>query len=75
MSPEAQYVDQPVGTMIETQEGKGHFSEVILKPWVVIRDSAQIEQAKQLHAQAHEYCFIANSVNFPVRCEPSIESD
>jgi len=70
-----QYVDQPVGTMIETQQGKGHFSEVILKPWVVIQDSAQIEQAKQLHTKAHEYCFIANSVNFPVRCQPLIETD
>jgi len=64
-----------MGTMSETQQGKGHFSKVILKPWVVIRDSAQIEQAKQLHAKAHEHCFIANSVNFPVRCEPSIETE
>jgi organic hydroperoxide reductase OsmC/OhrA len=24
------------------------------------------------HHQAHEWCFIANSVNFPVRVEPTV---
>lgn len=28
---------------------------------------------KRLHHAAHEQCFIANSVNFPILCEPTIE--
>ncbi len=31
-----------------------------------------VDAATAAHAQAHEWCFIANSVNFPVRHEPTI---
>jgi organic hydroperoxide reductase OsmC/OhrA len=31
------------------------------------------EQALSLHHEAHRLCFIANSVNFPVACEPALE--
>jgi len=27
------------------------------------------KRAGELHERAHQFCFIANSVNFPVRCE------
>ena len=30
------------------------------------------EQAQKLHEEASEKCFIARSVNFPVRHEPSV---
>jgi organic hydroperoxide reductase OsmC/OhrA len=33
-----------------------------------------VSKAIVLHHQAHELCFIANSVNFPVRCEPEVRS-
>ena len=29
-----------------------------------------LEPDHALHARAHHLCFVANSVNFPVRCEP-----
>jgi organic hydroperoxide reductase OsmC/OhrA len=29
-------------------------------------------KARELHHAAHKKCFIANSVNFPVTCEPKI---
>jgi organic hydroperoxide reductase OsmC/OhrA len=61
------YVDQAMGTMVETANGGGHFKEIILNPVVTITDPAMIEKANALHEQAHELCFIANSVNFPVR--------
>ena len=34
-------------------------------------DAAQVVE-RDLHAAAHSYCFIANSVNFPVKNEPEI---
>ena len=34
--------------------------------------SSGIAAAKALHERAHHHCFMANSVNFPVRNEPEI---
>jgi organic hydroperoxide reductase OsmC/OhrA len=69
------YVDRPEGTMIETPEGGGHFTEVVLRPTAAIRGDCDAGLAIALHERAHELCFIARSVRFPVRCEPEIEMD
>ena len=67
------YVDNASGTMAETSNGGGHFTEVVLKPMVTIQQGSNIAHAEQLHEKAHELCFIANSVNFPIHCEPRIQ--
>jgi len=67
-----EYVDSPVGKMVETDEG-GRFKEVVLYPVVKVSDGADTEIALQLHEKAHHLCYVANSVNFPVLCQPSIE--
>ena len=67
------YSDTPIGKMSETQNGGGRFTEVILKPKVTITTKSSLERASQLHHKAHEFCFIANSVNFPIICQPSIK--
>jgi organic hydroperoxide reductase OsmC/OhrA len=64
------YVDDARGAMSETADGGGRFDEVVLAPRVVVADAGTVEKAAALHATAHERCFVANSVNFPVRCEP-----
>jgi organic hydroperoxide reductase OsmC/OhrA len=64
------YEDQAVGTMVEDQERGGFFTEVVLKPTVTIEAGSDQARAEQLHEKAHHLCFVANSVNFPVRCEP-----
>ena len=64
------YVDDAVGTMVESVEKGGQFSEVVLRPTVTIAADSDAALAESLHEQAHHHCFIANSVNFPVRCEP-----
>jgi organic hydroperoxide reductase OsmC/OhrA len=61
------YVDHPVGTMAEGQDGGGEFTSVTLRPTVELSDPAR---AAELHEEAHKLCFIARSVNFPVTCEP-----
>ena len=38
-----------------------------LHPRVVVAAASMIEAAEAAHAQAHEWCFISNSVKFPVR--------
>ena len=65
------YADHPTGTLVETAEGGGRFSTVTLKP-VITLAQGDPALAEQLHEKAHHLCFIANSVNFPVRCEPAI---
>ena len=66
------YVDDAVGTMVETAETGGHFTEVILRPAVTLAAGSDADLAESLHDRAHHLCFVANSVNFPVRCEPRI---
>jgi len=66
------YEDEATGKMVETEDGGGHFTEVILRPQVLISRESDPEKATELHHKAHELCFIACSVNFPVRTEPTI---
>lgn len=66
------YEDHPEGRMEETADGGGRFLEVTLRPQITITPESDLDVAKQLHHDAHEKCFVANSVNFPVGCEPVI---
>jgi organic hydroperoxide reductase OsmC/OhrA len=68
-----EYHDDATGAMVETENGGGHFSTVTLRPAVKVTGAVDRELALRLHEQAHHLCFIANSVNFPVLCEPTIE--
>lgn len=67
------YVDDAKGTMVQTGDGGGHFTEVILRPVVTVADESMREKALELHHEASTKCFIASSVNFPVRHEPRVE--
>ena len=69
-----EYADDANGVMVETKDTGGHFTEVVLRPRVVIRHGDDQAMATTLHDRAHHLCFIANSVNFPVRCEPTVSS-
>lgn len=64
------YVDHAEGTMEEDGKDGGRFTEVILRPHITITTDSDVDMAERLHHTAHEKCFIATSVNFPVRCEP-----
>ena len=66
------YEDHAQGTMEEAADGGGRFREVTLRPRITVAAGSDLESAKRLHHDAHEKCFIANSVNFPVGCEPVI---
>ncbi len=67
------YCDLAVGKMNEADNGSGKFTEVILQPEVIITANSSLERAEQLHQEAHKFCFIANSVNFPILCNPLIK--
>ncbi|PJJ47878.1 OsmC family protein [Hymenobacter chitinivorans] len=66
------YSDTATGIMAETPDGGGHFREVTLHPLVTVAAAHMQAPAAALHERAHQLCFIANSVNFPVRHQPTI---
>ena len=65
------YSDAAEGTMVQEGIG-GRFVDVVLHPQVTISVASDAAKAEALHAAAHEACFIASSVNFPVHCAPCI---
>jgi len=67
------YRDEAVATM-SAEGGPMRFTDVLLKPAVTI-SSGEVFLAKRLHVGAREECFIANSVNFPVRNEATVERE
>ncbi|KQB54536.1 peroxiredoxin [Pseudomonas endophytica] len=66
------YEDNAQGAMVEESHGAGQFTSVVLRPKVIVASGADIEKAHALHQKAHEKCFIARSVNFPVSHAPEI---
>lgn len=73
------YTDRATGTMRVEGAGHGQFREVVLRPCVTVaadddgtpRTAVTDARLGALHARAHEHCFIARSVNFPVRLDPA----
>jgi organic hydroperoxide reductase OsmC/OhrA len=66
------YEDDAEGIMVEEASGAGQFTSVTLRPRIVISSNSDEAVARSLHSRAHEMCFIARSMNFPVRHEPTI---
>ena len=63
------YDDDATGSLAVTAEGGGNMIEVVLRPRITI-SRGEVDDVPGLHQRASELCFIANSVNFPVRHEP-----
>ncbi|WP_460452076.1 OsmC family protein [Alsobacter sp. SYSU BS001988] len=66
------YEDDAEGVLSEGPDGAGRFTAVVLRPRVTIAPESDAGKARELHDQAHRFCFIANSVSCPVSCEPEI---
>jgi organic hydroperoxide reductase OsmC/OhrA len=66
------YFDAATGVMEKDAQGKLAMTVVTLKPQVTFSGEHQPtrEQIDTMHDEAHEECFIANSVKTDVRCEP-----
>jgi organic hydroperoxide reductase OsmC/OhrA len=66
------YVDKAIGVMEKNPDGKLAMTVVTLKPDVSFSGDKipTREQIEKMHHEAHQECFIANSVKTEVRCEP-----
>jgi organic hydroperoxide reductase OsmC/OhrA len=68
------YVDNAVGTLEKNAEGKLAITRVTLRPAVTFGGAPpEADKVRALHEQAHEACFIANSVKTEVLVEPEFE--
>lgn len=66
------YHDAAEATMAEEPSGAGQFTDILLRPRVTISPESDPATARALHRKAHEYCFIARSLNTPIRHDPDI---
>ena len=66
------YRDEATGVMDKDDHGRFAMTRVTLHPRVRFAGEHQplAEQLSAMHDEAHERCFIANSVKTDVRCEP-----
>jgi organic hydroperoxide reductase OsmC/OhrA len=65
------YADNAEGFMTEEADGAGQFTSITLKPVVTLAPGADLQAAEHLHHRAHEMCFIARSLNFPIEVAAS----
>lgn len=68
------YTDNAAGIMQPNQNGKLFLAEVTLNPDVKFSGEKipTHEQVEAMHHQAHEECFIANSVLTKIICKPVV---
>ncbi len=66
------YSDAAIGTMGKNSNGRIAMTVVRLRPLAVFAGERQPthEEIGRMHHEAHEACFIANSVKTAVECEP-----
>lgn len=69
--PVLRYEDRATGTLGLGAGGKMSMQEVVLHPSVTISAGFNLADLAAIHEKAHANCFMANSVNFPVRFVPS----
>ncbi len=70
------YRDNPEAIMGRNVDGKVAITVVTLRPTALFGGNRipSNEEILQMHDEAHQECFIANSVKSDVRCEPVVQS-
>lgn len=70
------YSDEAIGRMGKNAESKMAMTQVVLHPSVQFagENRPTAAEVQSMHHEAHEKCFIANSVKSDVRCEPILET-
>src|SRR5262245_21289503 len=66
------YRDEAIGMLAKDAAGKQAMTQVTLRPKVDVGGDKRpaADELTAMHHEAHERCFIANSVKTDVRCEP-----
>ncbi len=67
------YQNHVLGEVDSSAPNGGRFVYAKLQPTITITHLDHIDLAKKLHKQAHQKCFIANSLNFSIDIAPKIQ--
>lgn len=62
------YEDRAEGTLAQV-DGKMRMTDIVLRPVIGLETGSDLALAEALVEKAHDGCFIANSLNSPVRIE------
>lgn len=65
-----EYTDKPIGVLELNNDGSGQFKKVTLCPEIVFTKNIDKQQLMDLHKEAGNLCFIANSCSFPIEYSP-----
>lgn len=67
------YTDKAIGYLGKNAEGATAITKIVLQPKVVFGEGAGLStsEVRELHQQAHEKCFVANSLRADMQIEPS----
>ena len=67
------YKDAAEGRMARVGRGRMAITEIVLRPQIDFEGGApDVAALERLHHEAHERCFIANSIKAEVRIEPAL---
>jgi organic hydroperoxide reductase OsmC/OhrA len=71
------YVDHAVGLLEKNAEGRMAMTNITLRPEIVFAggDWPGEEEIAAIHHEAHEKCYIANSLKTEITIEPPIEPE
>ena len=65
------YTDNPVGVGEVSKNGAGRFISATLQSTITLAKGSDQQRADAIHRDIHNYCFIARSLNFPVKINAS----
>jgi organic hydroperoxide reductase OsmC/OhrA len=65
------YEDEATALMPEDDEPT-RITEIALRPRIVVNGDASEERVRKLVETAHDYCYVANSLNSDVTIEPTV---
>ena len=65
------YVDDAEGVMSHNEQGRLAITRVVLRPRVTYASAPDVETDAAMHHEAHDACYIANSVRTEVVVQPS----
>lgn len=63
------YEDAPIAVGETEPSGAGRFLSATLRPKITVPAGTDIAKADAIHGEIHKVCYIARSVNFPVKFE------
>ncbi len=67
------YADSAEG-VLEFIDERYRFTQVILKPQILLESQDRIEEAERILEKAHAQCLIANSIKAEIHLQPEVKS-